>query len=77
MWVVGCSEQERGWVPRRELESWLSLMHAVEVLRVPLVLGRAHADVTLSEGGALATKTAGADNSSFQSAASTVAMRSG
>jgi hypothetical protein len=22
-WVAGCSEQERGWAPRRGLESWL------------------------------------------------------
>ena len=27
LWVAGCSEQERGWVPRRELENWLCLMH--------------------------------------------------
>ena len=54
LWVAGCSEQERGWVPRRELESWLSLMFEVGVLRVPLVLDRAHGDmVTVSEGGAL------------------------
>ena len=32
-WVAGCSEQERGWVPRRGLESWLGLMHEVGVLR--------------------------------------------
>ena len=25
-WVAGCSEQEHGWVPRRELESWLGLV---------------------------------------------------
>ena len=44
-WVAGCSEQERGWVPRCELESLLGLMHRfvveVEVLRQPLVFGRA------------------------------------
>jgi hypothetical protein len=33
-WVAGCSEQERGWVPRRGLESWLGLMHEVGVLRL-------------------------------------------
>ena len=27
-WVAGCSEQERGWVPRRDLESWLGLSDA-------------------------------------------------
>ena len=51
-WVAGCSEQERGWVPRRVLESWLGLMHEVGVLRLPLAFGRAHASITLSENGA-------------------------
>ena len=44
-------------MPRRELESWLCLMHEVGVLRLPLAFGRAHADVTLSEGVAVATKS--------------------
>ena len=26
LWVTGCCEQERGWVPRRDLESWLGLV---------------------------------------------------
>ena len=43
LWVAGCNEQERGWVPRRELESWLCLMHEVVALRLPLVSGRAGA----------------------------------
>ena len=52
--MARCSEQERGWVPRRVREGWLGLMHEVELHRVPLVLGRAHGDmVTVSEGGAL------------------------
>ena len=42
LWVAGCSEQERGWVPRSELESWLGLMREVAMLRVPLLFGRAH-----------------------------------
>ena len=29
LWLEGCSEQERGWAPRRGLESWLGLMHEV------------------------------------------------
>jgi len=77
--VAACSEQERGWVPRRGLESWLGLMHEVEVLRLPLAFGRAHADMTfksLSENGALATRTAGGGYA-WRSAASKVAMRSG
>jgi len=32
-WVAACSEQERGWVPRRGDERWLALMHEVGVLR--------------------------------------------
>ena len=41
--VVGAvhGEQERGWAPRRELESRLALMREVELLRVPLAFGRA------------------------------------
>ena len=35
LWVAGYSEHERGWVPRVQLESWLGLMHAMEVLQVP------------------------------------------
>ena len=50
--VAGCSEQERSWMVRRDQESWLGLMHEVGLLQVPLVFGRAHADVTLSEDGA-------------------------
>ena len=73
LWVAVCSEH--GWVPRREFESWLSLMHEVELLRLPLAFGRAHADVTLSEGGAVATR--GAAGGWSRTAASTVAMRSG
>ena len=60
LWLAGCSEQERGWVPRRDLECRLGQVHEVELLRVPLAFGRAQALFTLSEGGAVtATKTAG------------------
>ena len=63
-------------MPRCELESWLCLMHEVELLRVPLLFGRAHAAVTLylSEGGAVATRGVGGGS---RSAASRVVMRSG
>ena len=54
-WLAMCSDQERGSVPRRGLESWLGLMHEVGVLRLPLAFGRAHASITLSENGAVAT----------------------
>ena len=74
LWLVGCSEQERGWVPRCDLESWLCLMHEVELLRVPVAFGRAHAFLTQSEGGAVVTRTVGG---ATRTAASTVVMRSG
>ena len=77
-WLVGCSEQERGWVSYRTTESWLCRLHEVEVLRVPLAFGRAHAGVTLSENGHGAVATSlvrGYDG--YRSAASKVAMRSG
>ena len=78
LWVAGCNEQERGWVPRIELESWLGLMREVELLRVPLVFGRAHADFTLSEGGAVATKDlTGPDGYSWRAATSAAVMWSG
>ena len=76
LWLAGCSEQECGWVPRRELESWLCLMHEVAVLRLPLAFGRAHGDITLSENGAVATRSV-YDGGPAWSAASTVVMRSG
>ena len=74
-WVAGCSEQERGWVPRRGLESWLGRMHDVEARRLPLAFGRAHAGVTLSENGAVATMNV--YDSHSRAAASKVVMRSG
>eukprot|EP01046_Picozoa_sp_COSAG06_P054086 COSAG06_NODE_9529_length_1878_cov_5.018550_2_plen_172_part_00 len=32
-WIATCTDQERGWVPRRGRESWLGLMWEVESLR--------------------------------------------
>jgi hypothetical protein len=32
-WIASCTDQERGWVPRRGRESWLGLMWEVESLR--------------------------------------------
>ena len=49
-------------------------MHEVALLRVSLLFGRAHADVTLSEGGAVATKSV---VGMARAAASTMVMRSG
>ena len=50
-------------------------MDEVEVLGVPLSFGRAHADVTLSEDGNLATKSV--YTGGYRTAASTAVMRSG
>ena len=49
-------------------------MYEIEVLRRPLVFGRAHGSVTLSEGGVVAT---GGVGGGWRSAASKVMMRSG
>ena len=75
-WMAGRPEQERGWAPRRGLESWLGLMHEVGLLRLPLAFGRAHASITLSENGGLATTT-GDDIVDHWPAASKAVMRSG
>ena len=75
LWLVGCSEQERGWVPRYHLDRWLCLMQEVGLLRVPLVFGRAHGSLTLHEGGAVATKDGAGGG--WRSAASMVVMWSG
>ena len=76
LWAVERSEQERGWVPRRGRPSWLCRMHdESEVLRLPLAFGRSHADVALSEGGAVATL--GVEDNSSRPSASKMVMRSG
>jgi len=75
LWVAGCSEQERDWVPRRGLESWLGLMHEMGALRLPLAFGWSHPTIALSENGAVAT--VGLVGGMFRSAASDVVMRSG
>ena len=83
LWGAGCSEQERGWAPRCELERWMGLMHEVGLLRLPLVFGLAHGDLTLSEGGTVATMPQDLQSAhdlygpAYLSAASRVVMRSG
>ena len=74
-WIAECTEQERGWVPRRGSGSWLGLMWEVESLRRAAVLGRSHESITLSEGGSLATKAV--DDYTNRTAASKVVMRAG
>ena len=56
---AGCSEQERGRVPRLSFESWLGLMHEVALLRWRSVVGRMPVSRTLSERGAVATRNVG------------------
>jgi hypothetical protein len=73
--LTKCTEQERGWVPRRGRESWLQLLHEVELLRRAAVFGRSHDSILLSEGGMRATLNP-SDNSPH-AAASKVTMRSG
>ena len=75
-WIVTCTDQERGWVPRRGRESWLGLMWEVQVLHRSAVFGRSHAHITLSEGGARATKAVGHDYSE-RAAASKAVIRAG
>ena len=72
-WIATCTEQERGWVPRRGRESRLRMMWEVEVLRKAVVFGRSHELITLSEGGSRATRAGGG----LLAAASKAAMRAG
>ena len=73
--VGRCSEQERGCVPRRGLESFLGLMHELKALRLPPAFGRAHSSITLSENGTVATGSGNAERR--RCAISMVVMRSG
>jgi hypothetical protein len=73
-WIAACTDQERGWVPRRGRESWLGLMWEVAVLRRRgAVFGRSHAEITLSEGRSVATNS----YISSRAAASKAVMRAG
>ena len=71
----GFNEQERGWAPCRDGESLLGLLREVELLRLPLAFGRAHPSMTISAGGAVATKAP--PQVEFSPAASKVVMKSG
>jgi hypothetical protein len=74
-WIADCTDQERGWVPRRGRENWLGLMWEVESLRRgAAVFGRSPEDITLSEGGSRATMGV---NGAINSAASKAVMRAG
>ena len=72
-WIATCTDQERGWVPRRGRERWLGLMWEVQSLRRgAVVFGRSHELITLSEGGSRATRAGGGH---WPAAASKAAMR--
>jgi hypothetical protein len=75
-WITAsCTDQERGWVPRRGRERWLGLMWEVEALRRgSAVFGRSHESIALSEGGSLATRVG---LFPFPAAASKAVMRAG
>ena len=76
-WLLQCSEQERGWVPRRGEESRLGLMREVELLRCAAVFGRFHQNIVLSEGGARATMSKKNADFACSTAASKAVMRAG
>eukprot|EP01046_Picozoa_sp_COSAG06_P007161 COSAG06_NODE_346_length_17038_cov_10.233721_4_plen_460_part_00 len=79
-WLDKASAQERGWVPRKCQESWLSLLHEVEELRRPLAFGRAHDEIQLSQGRAVAAMPPARPLSNiylFRAAASATVMRAG
>jgi hypothetical protein len=75
--IAGCTDQERGWVPRRGLESWLGLMWEVQSLRRGAAMfGRSHGSITLSEDGSLATRGGVLGHVGY-TAASKAVMRAG
>jgi hypothetical protein len=40
LWLLSHGSQQRDWVPRRERESWLGLMHELQLLQRPLMFDR-------------------------------------
>ena len=40
LWLLSRGSQQRDWVPRREQESWLGLMHELQLLQRPLIFDR-------------------------------------
>ena len=76
-WLAHCTDQERGWLPRRRLESWLGLVNELLLLRRP---------VTFSMDMSNAISLTGEDSTAWGSrsyhmgnsvARSTLAMRAG
>ena len=78
-WVAGCSEQERGWVSRHRLGSWLGLVREVLLLRLPPAFDQARSSRRL-HGYVASAKVTWANvmrSGCFKVAASTRVMRSG
>jgi hypothetical protein len=77
--LMKCTDQERGWVPRRERESWLGLMRGVELLRRAAVFGRSHEENSIrSDDGSQATCSAyGRFSPTYYAAASEAVMQVG
>ncbi len=88
-WLMTCTEQERGWVPRRVLvreiqglrwkeEPYMKLMWEVQALRRAAAFGQSTHYLTVSEGGALATRHYATDHFlGYRAVASPTVMRAG
>ena len=76
-WLNNCSEQERGWVPRRGGESWLSLMREVELLRCPPVFTRAHPSYSVTQCGTLVKLRVDNTDEHWRAAATAPVLRAG
>jgi hypothetical protein len=75
-WIATCTDQEQGWVPRHGRESWLGLVWEVQSLRRgAAVLGRSHEQITVSEGGSLATRVG--HDGRYRTATSKTVLRAG
>jgi hypothetical protein len=79
--VSECSEQERGWLSWCGSESWLFMVKEVEVLRLPLVFDRAHADISVATAAfsdrEFSVATQSVNVRTYRTAASKAVMRSG
>lgn len=57
IWLASRPEHQRAWAPRRGLEPWLDVCREVASLLARPRFARAHEEITLSDGGHVATKT--------------------
>jgi hypothetical protein len=78
-WIATCTDQERGWVPRRRGESWLGLMWEVALLHssaAKFSRDSTNENITLTEDGTRATRI-GAKNYSYQTAVRKTVIHAG